>query len=117
MSNLHVSQTSELENNITNDRSSTYVDIRKDLVPILPGRFLGFHHPSNEIHIQSSDGSFVSCPGQDNTDGRCIVGDAKNILEAKVSDHDGTPSLNDFTTLAKYAVDFLGPYDGVTMGC
>lgn len=63
---------------------------RKDLVPILPGRFLGFHHPSSEIHIQSDDGSFVSCPGQDNTDERCIVGDTKNIFRARLEDHGGT---------------------------
>jgi hypothetical protein len=35
-------------------------------VPILPGRFLGFHHPTGEIHIQA-DNSWVSCPGEDNT--------------------------------------------------
>jgi len=75
----------------------THITNKKDPVPIIPGRFLGFHHPANEIHIQS-DGSFVSCPGQDNTDSRCSVGDAKNVLEAQVSDHDG-------------------PYADVTMGC
>lgn len=34
----------------------------EDLVPILPGRFLGYHHPSGELHILDS-GSWVSCPG------------------------------------------------------
>ncbi|KXN88006.1 Lipase [Leucoagaricus sp. SymC.cos] len=66
----------------------TRITNKKDVVPIIPGRFLGFHHPSSEIHIQD-DGSFVSCPGQDNTDSRCSVGDAKNVLTAKVSDHHG----------------------------
>ncbi|KAF7770882.1 hypothetical protein Agabi119p4_6856 [Agaricus bisporus var. burnettii] len=76
----------------------TRITNKKDLVPILPGRFLGFHHPSSEIHIQSDDGSFVSCPGQDNTDKRCIVGDTKNIFRARLEDHGG-------------------PYDGVRIGC
>lgn len=58
-------------------------------MPIVPGRFLGFHHPSSEVHIESSDGSFVSCPGQDNPDKRCIVGDAQNVFEAQVTDHHG----------------------------
>jgi len=75
----------------------TRITNKKDPVPILPGRFLGFHHPSGEIHIES-DNSFVSCPGQDNTDARCSTGDAKNIFQADVSNHDG-------------------PYAGVTMGC
>lgn len=35
----------------------------EDPVPILPGMFLGFHHPSGEIHIQDS-GAWDSCPGQ-----------------------------------------------------
>ena len=34
-----------------------------DPVTIIPGRGLGFRHPSGEIHIQS-DGSFVVCPGE-----------------------------------------------------
>ncbi|KAF9454434.1 alpha/beta-hydrolase [Macrolepiota fuliginosa MF-IS2] len=76
----------------------TRITNKKDPVPTLPGRFLGFHHPASEIHIESSDGSFVSCPGQDNTDARCSVGDVGNIFESKLSDHDG-------------------PYAGVEIGC
>ena len=40
----------------------SHINNKKDPVPILPGEFLGFHHPSGEIHIQS-DGSWDSCPG------------------------------------------------------
>ena len=64
---------------------------------IVPGRFLGFHHPSGEIHIQDS-GAWLACPGQDNTNSECIVGDVPNILDGDESDHDG-------------------PYNGVEMSC
>ena len=47
----------------TQSVSITHVNNKKDMVPILPGRFLGFHHPSGEIHIQES-GDWLSCPGK-----------------------------------------------------
>jgi pimeloyl-ACP methyl ester carboxylesterase len=40
----------------------THVNNKEDAVPIVPGRFLGFHHPSGEIHIQDS-GAWDACPG------------------------------------------------------
>ena len=43
--------------------SLTHVNNKKDPVPILPGRFLGFVHPSGEVHIDNSN-YWVSCPGQ-----------------------------------------------------
>ncbi|KDQ19506.1 hypothetical protein BOTBODRAFT_28083 [Botryobasidium botryosum FD-172 SS1] len=67
-----------------------------DVVPIVPGRGLGFHHPSNEKHILSGD-DWVACSGQDNTDPSCIVGAVPNLLAGNVIDH-------------------LGPYHGVMMG-
>lgn len=107
---------------------------REDAVPIVPGRpefltfipvrltcvlgrFLGYHHPSGEVHIQDS-GAWLACPGtyhnhlthhqkwipidcetgQDNTSDQCIVGDVSNIFEGESGDH-------------------AGPYDGVRMGC
>ncbi|KAF7309487.1 Lipase [Mycena indigotica] len=75
----------------------THINNKEDLVPILPGRSLGFHHPTGEIHIQDS-GVWDSCPGQDNTSDLCTTGDVGNIFEGNSDDHDG-------------------PYDGVTMGC
>ncbi|KAG7442590.1 lipase [Guyanagaster necrorhizus] len=75
----------------------SHVNNKKDPVPILPGRFLGFHHCSGEKHITDSD-AWVSCPGQDNDDDQCIVGEVANILEGDADDHSG-------------------PYDGVTIGC
>ncbi|KAI0326028.1 lipase [Cubamyces sp. BRFM 1775] len=77
--------------------SVSHINNMEDLVPILPGRFLGFHHPSGEIHIQDS-GAWLSCPGQDNTSDQCIVGDVPNIFEGDTSFHDG-------------------PYNGVEIGC
>ncbi|KAK0225286.1 alpha/beta-hydrolase [Armillaria fumosa] len=75
----------------------SHINNKKDPVPILPGRFLGFHHCSGEKHITDSD-SWVSCPGQDNDDDQCTVGEVGNLLEGDTDDHSG-------------------PYDGVTMGC
>ncbi|KAF8075211.1 alpha beta-hydrolase, partial [Lyophyllum atratum] len=75
----------------------THINNKKDIVPILPPRFLGFHHSQGEIHIDESN-TWNNCPGQDNDGERCTVGDVPNILSGDVSDHNG-------------------PYDGVTMDC
>jgi predicted lipase len=40
----------------------THVNNQEDPVPVVPGEFLGFHHPSGEIHIQDS-GAWDACPG------------------------------------------------------
>ncbi|TFK39673.1 lipase class 3 family protein [Crucibulum laeve] len=74
----------------------THINNREDFVPILPGRFLGYHHPAGEVHIDS--GTWSSCPGQDNTSSQCTVGDVGNIFEGSTGDHSG-------------------PYDGIQMGC
>jgi hypothetical protein len=75
----------------------THINNKEDFVPILPGRFLGYAHPSGEVHIQDN-GQWLSCPGHDNTSTQCTVGDVPNIFEGSTGDHDG-------------------PYNGVTMGC
>ncbi|KAF8914460.1 alpha/beta-hydrolase [Mucidula mucida] len=77
--------------------SVSHVNNEEDLVPILPGRSLGYHHCSGEKHILDS-GAWVACPGQDNTDSQCTTGDVKSIFEGIAGDHSG-------------------PYDGVNMGC
>ncbi|TCD61802.1 hypothetical protein EIP91_007888 [Steccherinum ochraceum] len=77
--------------------SLNHINNKEDVVPILPGMFLGFHHPSGELHIMDNN-AWVSCPGQDNDSNDCSTGDVDNIFEGDVSDHDG-------------------PYDGVEMGC
>ncbi|KAF8735127.1 hypothetical protein AX14_002690 [Amanita brunnescens Koide BX004] len=75
----------------------THINNKKDPVPTIPGLLLGYHHPSGEVHIESSN-AWDACPGQDNPSKLCIVGDVPNILDGNVSDHDG-------------------PYNGITMGC
>ncbi|KAK2462712.1 hypothetical protein APHAL10511_005230 [Amanita phalloides] len=75
----------------------THINNMKDPVPIVPGRFLGYHHPSGEIHITET-GPWESCPGQDDPSTLCIVGDVRNIFDGNTANHDG-------------------PYNGITMGC
>ncbi|KAI9062754.1 lipase [Trametes sanguinea] len=77
--------------------SVTHINNKEDFIPILPGEFLGYHHPSGEVHIQDS-GAWMACPGQDNPSTECIVGDVPEIWDGDESDHDG-------------------PYNGITMGC
>ncbi|KDQ19509.1 hypothetical protein BOTBODRAFT_440996 [Botryobasidium botryosum FD-172 SS1] len=67
-----------------------------DVIPIVPGRGLGFSHPSQEKHIISAS-SWVACAGQDNTDSSCSTGAVPNIFFGNVIDH-------------------LGYYDGVMIG-
>lgn len=75
----------------------THVNNKKDPAPVVPPRFLGFHHPSGEVHIQDS-GAWDRCPGQDNPSPMCSTGDVPIFLEGNLLDHSG-------------------PYDGVEMGC
>jgi len=75
----------------------THINNQEDPVPILPGEFLGFVHPSGEKHIMDSN-AWVACPGQDNPSDECSTGDVPTIFEGVLGDHDG-------------------PYNGVEMGC
>ncbi|KDN47097.1 hypothetical protein RSAG8_03874, partial [Rhizoctonia solani AG-8 WAC10335] len=68
----------------------------KDIVPIVPGRRLGFAHASGEKHIRAP-GSWVACSGQDNADGQCTTGTVSNIMVGDVNDHGG-------------------PYEGIRVG-
>jgi len=69
----------------------------KDLVPILPGRFLGFVHTQGEVHILGQD-DVVACDGEDNaTDPQCQIMTVPNIAEGNIVDH-------------------LGPYQGIYIG-
>lgn len=69
----------------------------KDIVPIVPGRFLGFLHPEGETHFLSED-SAVACPGEDDAvDSQCQITTVPNILDGDILDH-------------------LGPYHGVWIG-
>ncbi|CAE6479009.1 unnamed protein product [Rhizoctonia solani] len=69
---------------------------KKDVIPILPGRFLGFRHSSGEKHIKSK-GKWYACEGQDNTSSDCSIGEVPNILKGNLIDH-------------------LGPYEDIWVG-
>ncbi|QRV84521.1 Lipase (class 3) [Ceratobasidium sp. AG-Ba] len=73
-----------------------HINNEKDIVPIVPGRGLGFAHPSGEKHILSP-GNWVACSGQDNTDPQCTIGTVSNVLVGDLGDHGG-------------------PYEGVSIG-
>ncbi|KAJ8461787.1 hypothetical protein ONZ45_g18174 [Pleurotus djamor] len=73
------------------------INNEKDLIPIVPGRFLGFAHPHGEVHIVSP-GNAVSCPGNDDaTDAQCQIQTVPNIFVGNILDH-------------------LGPYEGISIG-
>ncbi|KAH7335439.1 Alpha/Beta hydrolase protein [Rhizoctonia solani] len=72
------------------------INNEKDIVPIVPGRGLGFAHAAGEKHILTP-GSWVACSGQDNTDAQCATGAVSNILVGDIDDHGG-------------------PYEGISVG-
>ncbi|KAF8264764.1 Alpha/Beta hydrolase protein [Lactarius quietus] len=75
----------------------TRINNKRDVVPTVPGRRLGFQHPREEIHIQE-DGSVVACPGDDDgTDPQCSDLLVPNIAAGRIPDH-------------------LGPYHGISIG-
>ncbi|KAJ7134772.1 Alpha/Beta hydrolase protein [Mycena epipterygia] len=75
------------------------VNNQHDLVPIVPGRFLGFSHPQGEIHIVDDDTKqIVACPGNDDaTDDQCQIKTVPSILSGNILNH-------------------LGPYNGIFIG-
>jgi hypothetical protein len=64
-----------------------------DVVPIVPGQFLGYKHPVGEIHItddSSISGTWVSCPGEDDgTDSQCEDSTVSSIFSGSVDNHSG----------------------------
>ncbi|KAI0754989.1 alpha/beta-hydrolase [Daedaleopsis nitida] len=75
----------------------TRINNERDIVPIIPGRGLGFTHPHGEVHI-TAPGKAVACPGDDNADDSdCTIRTVPNILVGNVLNH-------------------LGPYEGLYMG-
>ncbi|KAH9479043.1 Lipase [Psilocybe cubensis] len=75
----------------------TRINNREDPVPTVPGIYLGYHHPSGEVHI-TDDKKWLACPGQDNPSTQCSTGDVPNVFVGNVADHHG-------------------PYGGVSMDC
>jgi predicted lipase len=72
----------------THNGNLTHINNKEDPIPIIPGSFLGYVHPSGEVHIQDS-GSWVACPGHDNPSNLCIVGDVPTVFQGNLLDHDG----------------------------
>ncbi|KLO12646.1 alpha/beta-hydrolase [Schizopora paradoxa] len=85
------------DSELKNGTSFTRITDKRDLIPINPGKFMGFRHPRGEVHIDDSD-EWNACPGQDNPSSSCIVGQVPTDFEGRLSDHHG-------------------PYDGVYMNC
>ncbi|KAH9854697.1 alpha/beta-hydrolase [Lenzites betulinus] len=84
---------------LIDDKVPDFVRINneKDLIPIVPGRFLGFEHPHGEIHI-TAPGSAVSCAGDDDGDDKtCSDKTVSNIFFGNILNH-------------------LGPYEGISIG-
>jgi len=73
------------------------INNQDDIVPIVPGRFMGFAHTEGELHILNNN-AWVNCPGQDNTDADCTIGYVPNLWSGEPNDHGG-------------------PYGGVSLGC
>ncbi|KAJ7442635.1 Alpha/Beta hydrolase protein [Mycena latifolia] len=75
------------------------VNNQADLVPTVPGRFLGFSHPKGEIHIVDDDTKeIVACPGNDDAeDEKCQIKTVPTILSGNILNH-------------------LGPYNGIFIG-
>jgi hypothetical protein len=60
-----------------------------DPIPTVPGRFLGFSHPSGEIHLVD-DGPILKCAGRDDGDDKeCSDKAVSNILFGNILDHLG----------------------------
>ncbi|PFH51568.1 hypothetical protein AMATHDRAFT_142271 [Amanita thiersii Skay4041] len=73
------------------------INNEKDVIPIVPGRFLGFAHPEGEIHI-TSPGHAIHCSGNDDADDPdCTISTVPNIFVGNILDH-------------------LGPYEGINIG-
>ncbi|EIM80306.1 alpha/beta-hydrolase [Stereum hirsutum FP-91666 SS1] len=69
----------------------TYITHKDDPVPLVPPQFLGYVHPSGEVHIVATDDASgnatqtISCPGRENEN----CSDGNSLLASSVSDHLG----------------------------
>ncbi|KAF9529413.1 alpha/beta-hydrolase [Crepidotus variabilis] len=68
-----------------------------DLIPILPGRFLGYAHPEGEIHLEGPGKGFACSGNDDATDPDCTINVVPNVFSGNILDH-------------------LGPYEGIYIG-
>jgi predicted lipase len=77
--------------------SVKHINNKMDPMPVVPALSLGYTQVAGEIHIQDN-GNWVSCPGDDNMDPRCIAGTVTSINNAQFKDHSG-------------------PYNGIMINC
>jgi len=63
-----------------------HINHNKDPVPTVPGRGMGFAHPSNEIHI-TDDNVWNQCVGQDSIAEGCTIDTVPNVLEGNILNH------------------------------
>ncbi|KAH8822749.1 Alpha/Beta hydrolase protein [Flagelloscypha sp. PMI_526] len=75
----------------------TRVNNQRDIVPIIPGRSLGFAHPDGEVHLLDDNGNAVRCTGIESEEKDCTIDSVPNILFGNPFDH-------------------LGPYAGISIG-
>ncbi|EIW78144.1 alpha beta-hydrolase [Coniophora puteana RWD-64-598 SS2] len=65
------------------------INNKKDLIPIVPGRFLGFSHVQGETHI-TDDGTVYECPGDDDADDdQCTIKTVPNVFDGDITNHLG----------------------------
>jgi hypothetical protein len=88
---------------------------RQDLVPTVPGRFLGFEHPAGQVHI-ISDGNAVACAGDENDSTMCTDGAVPNILEGSILDHLGACGCKPMLASCAHERLYAGPYEGINIG-
>jgi hypothetical protein len=67
----------------------TRINNDDDVIPIVPGRFLGYMHPRGEVHMLSS-GYAVACPGNDDAkDELCQIKSVPTVLQGNIVNHLG----------------------------
>ena len=111
----------------------TRINNKKDPIPILPGKFLGYRHVSGEVHITES-GTWESCPGKlfsslSSPRPECglvlfwsvfgMLTQARgSLLIAGQDNGSDMCSYGDVPEIWDGDLsDHDGPYDGIVMGC
>jgi hypothetical protein len=93
------------------------VNNERDIVPIVPGRSLGFQHPHGEIHFLS-DTSGVACSGEYHL-GFLLLVIVYELLSILGDDNAVDPQCQIMTVpniLVGNILNHLGPYHGINIG-
>ncbi|KAI9509115.1 lipase [Russula earlei] len=70
-------------------RSVTRINNKKDPIPSLPDQSVGYVHASGEVHIQSTGGAWLACPGQENPSPLCSDGAVPHWFRGNIFNHLG----------------------------